>query len=185
MLCRKFPVLSCSYAYFEEGSICLIYNKECSCSDFSSHPLPKPEFPCFLQQQDVCGVQFLNLAMKLSTTFQISRRFLKLPMQLSTGCLHFCPSCHLGLFVEWFEPTYPRRRQMPQREDILLLWKRNPCLVSRCHRGDVASPCADAHFNIEDAAQRIFVRIKCITCAHQLTLMCPYENFFFRSSATL
>lgn len=38
---QKIPCLLLFICLFEEGSICRIYNEECSCSDFSSHALPK------------------------------------------------------------------------------------------------------------------------------------------------
>lgn len=131
MLCRNFPVLSCSSAYFEEGSICMIDNEECSSSDFSSHPLSKNRISLlFAAVRYMCSS--LNLPWSCLPLLEISRKFLKLPMKLSMGG-DFCPSCHLGFFVEWFEPTDPRWRQVPQREDILFLWKKKTHLVSQCH----------------------------------------------------
>lgn len=126
MLCRKYLVLSCSSTYFEEGSICMIH-KECSCSNFSSHPLPKQNFSAF-----ICGVQFLKLAMKLSTTSSNFQDFLKLPMKLSTGG-DFCPHCHVGFFC-WEVWTYwSQMKTGTTRRRYAFVVEKSPHLVSQCH----------------------------------------------------
>lgn len=110
---------------FEEGSICMIYNEECSCSDFSSHPLPKLFF--------------------CSSGMYVMCRSLNLPRKCPQLVI-FVPITAQNFLLSGLNLLIPNEDRCNKERIFFCCEKENPITSPNVtYRGDVALLCADTH----------------------------------------